>query len=126
MISQTLHQNIAAFGWRSPECAARYEMALKENKLKPLLEEPRIQEWQHWVIIKNSYPYDLVFEVHDMLIPKRVASRNQLTQAERDELETIMEEIQHNYDRQIINFPSLQSITDHFHIHLAVDKKHDT
>ncbi len=107
---------------RTTEGTAQYQEDLRLNKVKSLSEEPRLKEWEYWALIKNSYPYDINFSIHHLLIPKRVVPQKQLNVQEKNELEAILEEVQHDYDCQLINFPTAQSVTSHFHIHLLTYK----
>lgn len=97
-----------------------YGVAKKHAKTRPLLQETRLREWDFWALIKNEFPYSSAFEVHHMLIPKRIVSEKDLTDKEKEELSeifVIMNE-DNDYDCRLINFRKKQSIHDHFHIHL--------
>jgi hypothetical protein len=85
---------------------------------KPFLEEPRIREWQYWALIDNAFPYSAAFSTHHMLIPKRVASREQIKRHEYQELQSILAELESSYDCCLVNFPAKQSIVSHYHIHM--------
>jgi diadenosine tetraphosphate (Ap4A) HIT family hydrolase len=89
----------------------------------PFLEEPRLQEWEHWAIIPNAFPYSAAFSVHHMLIPKRVASWKQLKSIELQELQSILDQIETMYDSIMVNFPSKQSVVTHYHMHLLTFKE---
>jgi hypothetical protein len=51
-------------------------------------------------VVRNAYPYSLVFSRHDLLIPKReVAYRNPLNKEELQELNEITDTfVEENYD----------------------------
>lgn len=85
-----------------------------------------VREFEHWLIIKNNYPYDAVAETHDMLVPKRIfGSLDEATPAEREEYESILTLLtdEDDYDALQINFSKNRSVLRHFHIHLLVWKK---
>lgn len=85
--------------------------------------EPKVKEWKHWFIVKNSYPYDMAFAVHDLLLPKREVPEPELNTEEKQELEKIIIELTDFYDCRLINYPVKQSIKKHFHIHLLKYKE---
>lgn len=85
--------------------------------------DPRINEWQHWFLVKNDFPYDMAFSTHHLLFPKREVAEPELNNQEKQELEEIIEELAANYDVRIINYPSKQSVRQHFHIHLLKYKE---
>lgn len=89
---------------------------------KPFLEEERLKEWKHWILIENRFPYSAVFKVHHLLVPKRIVGGDELNQKEIKELFLITRELEEKYDCQLINFKSKQSIVNHFHIHLLTYK----
>lgn len=97
-----------------------YNIAKKNGKSKPLVDETRLREWKYWALINNEFPYTSAFDEHHMLIPKRVVSENELSNDEKAELELIYKElgVEDNYDCRLINFQKKQSIKSHFHIHL--------
>lgn len=99
-----------------------YQQAKLAGVTKPLQHEPRLREWEHWAIIDNAFPYDAVYKIHHMLIPKRVTTEAELTSSERQELQTILKSISSDYDCYTVNFQSKQSIRNHYHIHLMVHK----
>ena len=103
---------------RTDFCEDVYKRSKASGQSRPLINEPRIKEWQHWALITNIFPYDSAFSVNHMLIPKRVVSEEGLTTQERQELQAVLRELSSQYDCQMTNFISKQSIKDHYHIHL--------
>lgn len=88
--------------------------------MKRLIDEPQIKEWEYWALINNDYPYDAVYRTSHMLIPKRVATKKDLSKTELNELNQIIEELSDKYDCYLVNFANKQSIKNHFHVHLLV------
>lgn len=107
---------------RTDFCEDVYKRSKVSGRSRPLIDEPRIKEWQHWALITNIFPYDAAFSVNHMLIPKRVVSEEALSTPERQELQTILRELSSQYDCQMTNFVSKQSVKDHYHIHLLTFK----
>lgn len=107
---------------RKPETEERYQIAKKSGLLKPLSESPAIEVFKYWKLINNDFPYDMCFQKHHMLIPKRQYSHwYQMNLREFLELIRIMKRYYVNgtYDLPFFNFPKKQSVKNHFHIHLA-------
>ena len=101
-----------------------YQNAKKAGLVKPLHEEHRLAEWDHWFLIANRFPYDMTFKQCDMLLPKRkVANRYQLTLDEEEEYLKIIEELSGRYDVVMENLGAKRSVADHFNLHLL--KYHD-
>lgn len=99
---------------RTEENYARY----KKNR-KPLEELPSINEWTHWRLVKNEFPYDTVFDKHDLLILNRkVESIFDLTKEEKDELEFIVDGRQSYYDGILYPFRHSMTYPDTLHLHL--------
>jgi hypothetical protein len=99
-----------------------YAFKKKTQQLKSFLEEEVIQEWKHWALIENAFPYSSVFKVNHMLIPKREVDKAGLNKKESSELELILEELSDIYDCHLTNFPGKQSRKNHFHIHMLIYK----
>ncbi len=84
-----------------------------------------IRSFEHWNIIENLYPYDLIAKEHHMLVPKRVFGK--MSECTRDEwneykyLLNLFEEEDH-YDAILENFSKGRSIIRHLHLHLLVYK----
>lgn len=88
-------------------------------------EENIFRSFEHWYIIENLYPYDLITKEHHMLVPKRVFSK--MSECTRDEwneykyIINLLEEEGH-YDGILENFSKGRSIMKHLHLHLLVYK----
>lgn len=98
-----------------------YHLAKRRGTLIPLNDEPPLREWKHWKLIANRFPYSSVFVVHDMLIPKRTASKySELTEPARKELRQIIDGYgQANYHMVFENMSSKRSIMTLYHLHLV-------
>ena len=106
---------------RSGETA--YITAKKLSATVPLIDEPRIKQWQYWALIDNAFPYGAAFRVHHLLIPKRVVSEQALNAQEKEELPKVLAELGQTYDCHLTNFSKNQSIKSHYHIHLLIYKQ---
>jgi len=85
-----------------------------------------LREYTHWVIITNDFPYDFVFDTHDLLVPKRPFNyMREANQQEREEYYMIKKEldVQGKYQSIVENFTESRSAPGHFHAHLVVWKK---
>ena len=114
----------AAVSLRTTKDELNYEKAKKKGKSTPLIDEPRIREWQHWALINNSYPYTFAYKIHHLLIPKREVPETELNDEEHQELLLIYQELGREkiYDCRLVNFTKKQSIPHHYHIHLMAYK----
>lgn len=87
-----------------------------------------VREFNHWLIIENNYPYDVVAKDHHMLVPKRHFSFNDVrTVDEKYELEEIEDllNMEGDYDCIMQNFTAGQSQPQHLHYHLLTWKRID-
>ena len=112
--------------FRSAETQEKYDKHRSTGILDrecPLCTRESIKKFTHWRIIENNFPYDLIAQKHNMLVPVRHASEEELTQEELDELFTIKEEYVHlNYDYILEATHRKKSIPAHFHLHLLILK----
>jgi len=116
---------------RSPEMLNAYlaEQAKKpgfRNHKNYLEDEERIlRHFEHWMIIDNLYPYDIIAKEHHLLVPKRVFSRmSECTRDEWNEYKHIINlfEEEGHYSAIMENFTKGRSILGHLHLHLIVFK----
>ena len=87
--------------------------------------EQLVQEFTHWRIIANKYPYDVIASRHDMLVPKRIfGSLEECTPEEWEEYFSIRHQLtaENIYDCILENFPKDRSVMKHLHLHLLVFK----
>lgn len=74
--------------WRGERHYAKAKKAGKTHDLQTVMP---LMEWDYWKLIPNEYPYDMVFEKHDMIIPKRnFATRSDIKPKELKELNEIL------------------------------------
>jgi len=74
-------------------------------------------EFVHWKIIPAKFPYDLIAERHDMILPKRHCVEEELTMDEVKELHVLKSEYLFNEYDYLIE-PARKSKPTHLHIHL--------
>jgi hypothetical protein len=112
---------------RTEKTEAAYQQAKKSGKLQDLMSVPRLHHFKYWFLIENSFPYDLAFEVHHMLIPIReVATREELSYQEEQELKIIKEYfVEPTYDVIMDNMASKRSVLNQYHLHLGKYKQRE-
>ena len=107
---------------RSGPALERYYADLDKRGEKRTLEHlAQETTWagQHWYIARNEYPYDMIAEIHHLLIPFRVFSdAEKMTLEELGELNEIKQKIGHDYDCIIENTRRRRSVAAHYHLHL--------
>lgn len=85
---------------------------------------PALKNYKHWKIVKNSFPYDRIAKVHDMLLPLRHTNEEELTLEELEELKNIKKEILNSdYEFILEATNKRKSIPAHFHLHLIIVKE---
>ena len=106
---------------RTKAAEIRYQEAKLNDETRPLRESEILQEWKHWVLIPNAFPYDMIYSTHHMLIPKRdVSHRKDLLLAELSELfEIINDFVEPRYDLYFDNMQKRRSVLSLYHVHLA-------
>lgn len=115
----------APISLRPASMELEYQYAQANGTIKRLEEMPRVRQWDYWYLVKNSFPYSIAFQEHDMLIPlSGAANRQDLTMAELIELDHLIEKMSGAYDLMFENFKHRRSILSLFHLHLA--KYHET
>jgi hypothetical protein len=115
---------------RTEETAAAYEaeIAARTNDSDcPLCHfEGVLQEYEHWVLMRNKFPYDRYFSKSDMLVTKRHAPEHEVTEAERQEYISLKENVLcQDYDSVMEHMPAQKSIPGHAHVHLVQFKRPD-
>ena len=110
--------------FRSDENQATYDAYRAAGNLDKncvLCDCQPINEFEHWRIIRNIFPYDKIAKSHDMIVPKRHVTELNLSEGEMAELRNIKETYLHtNYDFIIEPTYKMKSIPQHFHLHLIV------
>jgi len=82
-----------------------------------------IESFTSWKVIKNNFPYDLIAETHNMLVPLRHIKEGGLNEVELKELAMIKDGYVQDYDYIIEATNRTKSIPEHFHLHLIIGKK---
>lgn len=110
--------------FRQPSSEIYYKKQRQNNlNLIPFSDwtERIVKEYIYWIVIENSYPWDLISKTHHLLIPRRSFSYEwDMEDEERTELIGIKKELYSTYDMFVENCHSLRSIPDHFHIHCII------
>lgn len=97
-----------------------YQDAKTSGSTVPLDQEPHLLDYKHWYVIKNRFPYDMVFAEHDMLLPRSgAADRKDLKLVEFVELQHILDDLHTSYDLVFENFTHRRSVLSLYHLHLA-------
>lgn len=117
---------------RTEETAKRYEDAIASHatsgeKVCNLCadKDAVIQEFEHWVLMQNSYPYDRYFSKSNMLVTKRHTNETGLNEAEKAELLQLKNstELSEQYDSMLEHFQKQRSMPNHYHIHIIEFKR---
>lgn len=111
---------------RSEDCQSRYEnhLEIHRNLGKcPICGEVSKKDFKYWRIIKNSFPYDRIAMLHEILLPIRHVVEADLTEEEIGEFKEIKQNyINGHYDLMMEPVERGKSIHDHWHLHLVVLK----
>lgn len=112
---------------RSEEMADRYKAQRDSGIMElrcVLCDEEAISVFEHWKIIPNKFPYDLIAKTHHMLIPLRHCIATELTEEEKNELALIKSGYVNvnSYDYILEPVDKNKSIPTHFHLHLIEGK----
>ena len=85
-----------------------------------------IEAYEHWVLMKNEFPYDRYFSKSDLLVTKRHVQEPDLNEAELKELQELKNgPLSEHYDSLLTHFPKQRSIPGHHHLHIIQYKRHD-
>lgn len=111
---------------RTQESEEKYKKLIAAGYLNgacKLCESQSIKDFRYWRIIRNDFPYDLIAQVHDMVVPRRHVKENDLSQEEKREYAAIKATyVENNYEFILEPTAKLKSIPEHFHVHLIVAK----
>ncbi len=89
---------------RSVEGSARYRAYRECGELSrgcPLCDGEAIKEFRFWKVMQNRFPYDKIASTHHMLLPLQHTTDLELTNEERQELQTIKAGYVQEYDYMI-------------------------
>lgn len=79
-----------------------------------------LQDFKHWKIMKNAFPWDRVIKEHHMVVPKRHATFAMLNDEEKEELGKIKSTyINGLYTIMAEATDQVKSVPGHFHLHLV-------
>lgn len=112
--------------FRSKEMRDAYKAHLASGVLERscvLCDREPIVAFNHWKIIVNNFPYDLIAEVHHMIVPLRHVTEKDLSPEEWEEYKQIKAEKLQDYEYIIEASNRQKSIPNHFHLHLIESKK---
>jgi len=110
----------AKYRVRSKETSDRYRAWRKQNpEIDSLFHKEKIKNWEYWYLSKNDFPYDLLAEKHDLLIPKRLFGElGDATEKELGELALIKKQLSPIYEVFLETSVDLsRSIKRHYHLH---------
>ena len=112
---------------RTLEGKKKYQEYLKNTAASgvcSLCGKDALKVFAHWRIVDNSFPYDQIAKVHEMLVPNRHCTEPELTEEELGELRQIKAEfVNSNYDWILEATTKNKSVPGHFHLHLLVGKE---
>lgn len=114
----TLRTNEAEIAYRA------YRASLDPDAPCALCEKaPATKNFTYWKIAENSFPYDRIAERHDLLMPLRHVTEDELTEDEVRELTEIKNNSISEYNWILEPTHRNKSIPSHFHLHLIVGKR---
>lgn len=112
---------------RTPETHHLYETHRNTYQAQTMLSDWKsriVEEFTHWVLIKNNFPWDKIANEHYLLIPKRMFGlAEDMNSLEKQELEKIKTKFYTTYDMIIENMRSLRSVAHHYHVHVLILKE---
>lgn len=82
---------------------------------------PRVFLGTHWAVYENEFPYDMILQVHHLLVPHRDFRHEwEMNTAEQNELFSLKEVWGETrvYDSIMVNLPHNRTVPDLFHYHL--------
>lgn len=108
---------------RSEAVRAEYEAFAANNPSDyfEFADEEVVHEYEHWVIIKNRFPYDNIAAINHLLVSREpIELLIQAPEAVRTEYENIVHNLAHleRYDAIIQNLPGATTVRAQYHVHL--------
>lgn len=105
---------------RTEATERRYQEAKLNGTLRDLIDIPPIWAFEYWIVVPNDFPSDMVYSVHDIIVPKReFPNEEDMTLAEKAELDYIHKEIGIHYMKREENYASGRSVKNRYHQHLV-------
>jgi hypothetical protein len=118
--------------FRTQKTSEKYQKFLKKRSVGDACRfcEETLPEgkyfFRYWKVLHNNFPYDLIAEKHDILVPIRhFETEDEMTSEEREELTNIKTQILpqwEEYHSAMENFVTARTM-DHYHIHLLKFKE---
>jgi len=110
---------------RTPETEQKYQDEIAAglfNNGCVLCKSDTLQQFTHWRIIANDFPYDKIAKRHDMVIPTRHTP--DIGEEERLELEEIKKMyINEHYNYIFESVNKQKSVPAHYHLQLILLKE---
>lgn len=98
---------------------AAYRRAAKPDDPCALCAAGTLREFKYWKVVENLFPYDMVADRHDMILPLRHTNGDDITQEELEELEYLKKNVlTDDYGLIMQALPNTVSIPGHIHYHL--------
>lgn len=116
---------------RTKKTAQRYKEDQLNKKWDPKSycfdwEHVHLELFKYWALIPVNYPYDLIADIHHLLVPKRLfQSYREVSVEEREDLMKIKDKLKDRYDFILENLPSKITISNHYHLHFIKMKEID-
>lgn len=130
-----MHTKVTRTFLRTDEMMSKYMQESEKRHASGTIVNPfanwndsLVKEFQHWVIIKNDFPYDAIATISHMISTKREVAFDWdlLNEEELSEFASLKKGyIKDNYDVLFENLPKGQTFPGHFHLHLLVLKRED-
>jgi hypothetical protein len=114
---------------RTQETKQKYQKFIDEGLLADgcnLCKSPAVVEFKYWRIINNEFPYDLISDVHHMIVTKRHITEDKLNTEEKEELQSLkLGYINKEYEFMMEGTNRKKTIPEHFHVHLITVKENN-
>jgi len=104
---------------RSQELEDKYRRELKKGNV-PFAKRKVIFDFDDWLVIRNDFPYDLLYRKHHLLIPKVAFSKfTDISRVSQVRYHVILSKLEEHYDLYFVNMAKNRSVRSHWHCHLA-------
>lgn len=110
--------------YRTKKTQDKYDKYLKEKynfRCILCIQDMKIKEYDHWILLKNKFPYDAYYKNHRLLATKRhIKYLSELTREEQAEFNKLIDknEGEIKYQLKMFNAEERRSIPRHLHFHL--------
>lgn len=109
-------------GFRTREMAEKYDAHMQTEVFKNtcvLCDREPLQAFTHWKIIANHFPYDKIASLHEMIVPYRHVTENELSDEEIAEFREIKGGYINDHYDYVLEAVGVRSIPEHHHVHLV-------